>query len=77
MVMEDAVKEADGDAMMQLCRIILLDFWTNKHPKYLIQATRLLAGITAGRYNMHNEIYEKISIYNDFYILFRCVWMVP
>ena len=53
MVMEDAVKEADGDAMMQLWRINLLDFWSNKHPKYLIQATRLLTGIVY----MHNKMY--------------------
>ena len=51
--MEDAVKEADGDAMMQLWRINLLDFWSNKHPKYLIQATRLLTGIVY----MHNKMY--------------------
>ena len=55
MVMENAVKEADGDAMMQLWSINLLDFWTNKHPEYLIQGTRLLAGFTY----IHKEMYEK------------------
>ena len=52
MLMKNAVKEADSDAMMQLWRINLLDYWTNKHPKYLIQATRMLVGFTY----MHNEM---------------------
>lgn len=41
----DAVREADGEAMMSHWRIDLVHFFRTKHPKYLILAHRLIASI--------------------------------
>lgn len=41
----DAVREADGEAMMTHWRFDLIHFFRSKHPKYLILAHRLIACI--------------------------------
>ena len=40
----DVVREGDGPAMMMDWKFDLLQFWQNKHPKYLINAHFMLAG---------------------------------
>lgn len=44
MVHRDAVREADGLAMMSMWRCNMLRFWGGRHFKYLIVGHRLLAG---------------------------------
>lgn len=41
----DAVREADGDAMMAHWKLDLVNFFAKKHPKYVILAHRLIASI--------------------------------
>ena len=41
----DAVREADGEAMMSFFKFDLVHFFGNKHPKYVILAHRLLASV--------------------------------
>ena len=41
----DAVREADGEAMMSFRKFDLVHFFGNKHPKYVILAHRLLASV--------------------------------
>jgi len=40
----DAIREADGAAMMSLWRLNMLRFWEGHHYKYLSAGHRLLAG---------------------------------
>ena len=44
----DAVREADGMALMSMWRINMLRFWSGHHIKYLKVGHRLLAGIYRG-----------------------------
>lgn len=41
----DAVREADGEAMMPFWKYDLIHFFGNKHPKYTILAHRLIASV--------------------------------
>ena len=41
----DAVREADGDALMKFWKLDLIHFFRTKHPKYLILAHRLIVSI--------------------------------
>jgi len=41
----DAIREADGPAMMSMWRINMVRFWNGHHNKYLATGHRLLAGI--------------------------------
>ena len=45
MTRRDAVREADGDAMMSHWKIDLVHFYASHHPKYLILAHRLCASV--------------------------------
>ena len=45
MAHRDMIREADGEALMSMWRINMLQFWRKKHNKYMIFAHRLLAGI--------------------------------
>ena len=42
----DAIREADGPAMISMRRINMLRFWSGKHHKYLKAGHRLLAGLS-------------------------------
>lgn len=41
---EDAVREADGNAMIPDWKLDLVNFFASKHPKYLILAHKYMAG---------------------------------
>jgi len=41
----DAIREADGVAMMTVWRVNMLRFWNGHHPKYFTTGHRLLAGV--------------------------------
>jgi hypothetical protein len=45
MARRDAIREADGEAMIHFWRVDMLDFWSKNHNKYLILGHRLIAGI--------------------------------
>lgn len=45
MCRRDAVREADGDAMLSFWKFDLVHLFGNKHPKYVILAHRLLAAV--------------------------------
>jgi hypothetical protein len=44
LVLRDATREGNGDALMAFWRIHMLQFWQNGHNKYLRNGFRMLAG---------------------------------
>jgi len=46
----DAIREADGVAMMTMWPVNMLRFWNGHHPKYLSTGHCLLAGVVICNY---------------------------
>jgi hypothetical protein len=61
----DAVREADGDAMMAYWKLDLVYFFAKKHPKYVILAHRLISSINgwAPANVRHDLIYNRTVNY--------------
>lgn len=61
----DAVREADGEAMMSLWKLDLVHFFSTKHPKYVILAHRLLVSINGWLPDKlkHDLIYNRTVNY--------------
>jgi len=58
----DAIREAEGPAMMAIWRINMLQFWSGKQHKYLKAGHRLLAGLL--QFYSDNIFNDRMSINN-------------
>ena len=59
---QDDIREGDGEAMMMIWRINMLQFWERKHNKYLIMGHRLLCSEYIQFYlKMKSKYFEEMK----------------
>ncbi len=75
------MREGDGEAMMSVWRLNMLEFWDNNHPRYLKIGHRLLAGKKQYKLMSNALHYMEVSKFvkdlenNSQYLNYRCIGM--